>query len=221
MIFERRAYLLRPGEEDAFWEAQKKWNSGPLFLPLLQANLFYMVCPREDGTEILHFYRYDDLNHWRATYDRYFTEQESDFFATVRGLMLSQQTDFFIESPFYPGKAMRLPEAVSDDPAVVETIVDALPGQLAPYWEKTSERPLIAVQSLTGTLHRALEYRAFPSHAAAEEFSETLMAEPCPPGIRQRQVRIGRRPALPGRFSFFDNSAQPAAGTASSKRTDP
>ncbi|WP_417678879.1 hypothetical protein [Roseibium sp.] len=217
MIYERRAYLLRPGEEGAFWDAQKKWNSGPLFLPLLRANLFYMVCPGEDGTEILHFYRYDDLDHWRATYDRYFAKQDSNFFATVRGLMLSQQTDFFIESPFYPGNGVSTPQALADDPTVVETIVDALPGQLAPYWEKAGERPLIAVQSLTGTLHRALEYRAFPTEEAARVYAETKTETPCPDGIRQRQVRIGRAPILPGRFSYFEGGAN----TASSERIAP
>ncbi|WP_346907239.1 hypothetical protein [uncultured Roseibium sp.] len=221
MIYERRAYLLRQGEEDAFWEAQEKWNSGPLFQPLLQSNLFYLVCPGEDGTEILHFYRYDDLNHWRATYDRYFAAQDSAFFATVRGLMLSQQTDFFVESPFYPGNGVRTSEAIGDDLTVVETIVDALPGQLPRYWEGADDQPLIAVQSLTGTLHRALEYRAFPTEENARAFAETMTETPCPAGLRHRQVRIGRAPALPGRFSYFEGGANSASDTATSERMDP
>lgn len=208
MIYERRAYLLRHGEEDTFWNAQKKWNSGSTFQPILRSNLFYMVSPGARGTEVLHFYRHGDLNEWRSAYERYFAAQDGEFFATVRGLMVSQQTDFFIESPFTQRGDVEEPGTFGDNPIVVETMVDTLPGQLPKYWQNRPEdqRPVIAVQSLTGTLHRALEYRIFAAEAAAEEFAESFKGIAGSPGIRQHQVRIGKQPPLSGRFSFFDGS---------------
>ena len=38
MLFERRAYTLRTGCEDAFWELQRTWNTPKSFRPLLERN---------------------------------------------------------------------------------------------------------------------------------------------------------------------------------------
>lgn len=197
--------MLHPGKEDTFWEAQIRWNSGQTFQPILQNNLFYMICSTMSGTEVIHFYCYENFKRWQETYKLYFNEQDPEFFVTVRGAMVSQQVDFFVESPISSLMDYRKSGEVVSDIHVVETMSYLMPGQLSSYWhEDVQSQPSLAIQSLTGLLHRALEYRHFPSKQAAEDYVSNVEVSGSPNTVSKRQIKIGSAPELTGRFSFFN-----------------
>jgi hypothetical protein len=66
MLFERRAYTLRPDSEAAYWALQRKWNKPASFRALLERNLGFFAMAAGDGECIVHLYRwdsYDDAKH--------------------------------------------------------------------------------------------------------------------------------------------------------------
>jgi hypothetical protein len=62
MLFERRAYTLRPGTLDTFWGLQRKWNTPTNFRPLLERNIGYFSTTAGPAERIVHLYRRDSYD---------------------------------------------------------------------------------------------------------------------------------------------------------------
>lgn len=105
MIFECRAYLLKPGRADDFWAAQEACNGPEVFSAILGHNLFYASSASGEGTQIVHLYRFPDLLAWQQVYADYYRRQSPDYFAQARPKMLEQENAFFrlADLPGWPG----------------------------------------------------------------------------------------------------------------------
>ena len=62
MLFERRAYTLRPGSEPTYWALQRQWNKPASARPLLERNLSFFTMTAGDGERIVHLYRWDSYD---------------------------------------------------------------------------------------------------------------------------------------------------------------
>lgn len=82
MIYERRAYTFQPGGLEKFWSAQPVWNSDDVFGEIRAANISYFQLDSTEVERIVHLYRFDSLNAWRDTYERYYAAQNPEYFAS-------------------------------------------------------------------------------------------------------------------------------------------
>lgn len=200
MIFERREYRPRPGKVRQFWDAQRQWNTPERFGAILDHCICYFETAAGSPERLVHLYRYDTLDQWRAVYEAYYQSQSSAYFQMVRPWLLRQETAFFVAAPVAElAPAWSLPPASPNDgkcgaaqPSrrlVVETIQDFLPGGLVPYWEAYRQqdlRPdgpmrkhLLGVHvSLVGRLHRVVHYHHFADAQEAERHFDAQCASP-------------------------------------------
>lgn len=203
MIVERRAYTFRPGKVAAFWDLQTRWNTDAVFGPILRRNISYFTTTAGCDDQVVHLYRFDSVEQWRASYDQYYQAQDPAYFALVRPMMLRQENALFIAPPIadlaadWLGKATpRLPAGTAlpagADPAtlcIVETAIDFRPGGLPIYWAACREHgagvgaparghTLAGLVSLIGRLHRVLRYQCFASLDDAQAHAETLATDP-------------------------------------------
>lgn len=187
-VFERRAYMLKPGYEERFWKAQEQWNGSEIFAPILGHNMFYASHASSKGTLIVHLYGFSDLLEWQNRYADYYGRQNPEYFATVRPWMLHQENGFFraagdavlggfprIESR----QAAEAGERASEGLVILETTIDLAPGGLQAFTAlgKQAGPAMIGVDpayhlgtliSLIGKQHRVLHYHVFPSRSAAK-----------------------------------------------------
>ena len=199
MIFERRAYTLRPGRLEAFWEAQARWNTEAVFGPILERNVGYFSALSGRRDQVVHLYRFASLDQWRSLYSAYYDAQSPDYFALVRPWMLRQENAFLGPPPdatlasLWTGDALLLPPALEAPPdpecaCVVETITDLLPGGLPRFWQAVGEHgPEIdcfcrhraaVLAALAGRLHRVFRYEVFASETDALRHAEARDADP-------------------------------------------
>ena len=224
MIFERRAYTLRPGKVDAFWDAQLAWNTPDVFGDILDRNIAYFSTITGDADQVVHLYRFDSLDDWRARYEAYYRKQSPDYFALVRPWMLRQENGFFAAAPIPELAAFEAPlEADAANAVIVEQVTNLCPGGLVPYWNAYREHALAAGEvasrgllgamvSLVGRLHRVTHYRCFASLADAQDHAEALRADARWRDFlgRWRDVAAGGRSSLlrlsplPSRRPFFE-----------------
>jgi hypothetical protein len=198
MLFERRAYTLRPGCADAFWALQRRWNTPTSWRPLLERNIGYFFVAAGPAECVVHLYRWDDYDDGKRRVAAVSTPDRAEYFAAARALILRQETWLLDRAPVAPltplwdGQRDWLPS----DPAfeapgepstftVSETVLDFVPGGLPAYWDicknldgKTlglMRTGLIGVFYVTtGQLHRAVSYRWHRSFAEAEDFQRQL-----------------------------------------------
>lgn len=200
MIVERREYRLRPGKTSQFWDAQRQWNTPDRFGAILEHCISYFETVAGSPEQIVHLYRYDTIDQWRATYDAYYQAQPGAYFQMVRPWLLRQETSFFVAAPIAElvpawiraGNGDKTPQATTSSPIgayVVETLQDFFPGGLVPYWEacrrqelsvgSTFRQNLIGVQvSLAGRLHRVAHYHRFEDAQHAERHFDAQRNSP-------------------------------------------
>ena len=189
MIFERRAYTLRPGNVQPFWDAQIEWNTEAVFGPIRRHVISYFTTTSGPRNQIVHLYGFASLDEWHGTYASYYAAQNPDYFALVRSWMLAQENGFLAPAPHaelaaaWTSDPPRLPAGLSDrassgDYCVVETTLAFFPGGLPAYWKACdahrqgeaapARRNLMAeLFTLIGPLHRVRRYEAFASEAEA------------------------------------------------------
>ena len=182
MLFERRAYTLRPGCEETFWQLQRKWNTPKTYRPMLERNFGYFAITAGSAERIIHLYRWDDYEDGKRRIAAIATPERAEYFAAARDLMLAQGSILLDRSPiaelnplwsgdrdWLPGELAFGGIADLNALAVSESVLDFLPGGLAAYWEEyrkldaaTMElvrRGLVGVFFVTtGPLHRAIHY---------------------------------------------------------------
>ena len=202
MIFERRQYTLRPGRVDDFWAAQRRWNVHEASAALMDANLSYFSTVAGTTDQIVHLYRFDSVDHWQESYQRYYAEQVPEYFTSVRPWALAQEnsllttppmaglTDLFTsEPPRLPGGIEQFRAGDGSGLVVTEEAIDFLPGGLATYWPAygayreasatvAAEGHLGVLVTMVGPLHRVYAYRAFADADHALRYEETRRADP-------------------------------------------
>jgi hypothetical protein len=202
MIFERRAYTLRPGCEDTFWQLQRKWNTPRTYRPMLERNLGYFGMAAGPAERIVHLYRWDDYEDGKRRIAAITTPERAEYFVAARELMLAQETALLDRAPIaelnplWGGDRDWLPGGPifdgGSDPsmlAVSERVLDFLPGGLAAYWEgyrkldaetmQLVRRGLIGVFFVTtGPLHRAILYHWHRDWPGLDKYRTALANNP-------------------------------------------
>jgi hypothetical protein len=198
MLFERRAYTLRPGCEETFWQLQRKWNTPKTYRPMLERNLGYFAMSAGPAERIIHLYRWDDYEDGKRRIAAIATLERAEYFASARNLMLAQETILLDRAPIaelnplWSGDRDWLP---GDPPfggaedastlAISESVLDFLPGGLAAYWDgyrKLDARTMELVRAgligvffvTTGPLHRAIHYHWHRRWLEAEDRRRAL-----------------------------------------------
>lgn len=200
MLFERRAYTLRPGAAQRFWELQRQWQTPQQIPRLVERTIGYFEMVAGPAEQIVHLYRYDSYDDWRDRLFGIYRPERMEYFVTARKLLLAQENAFFELAPvealnpiwsntrdWLPGKpccaGVRDPSAL----VIVESTVDLLPGGLPAYWEAFRTHALQAppatdgligtFYSLVGVQHRVLQYRWYDSDRQAGLHRDALEAD--------------------------------------------
>ena len=187
MIFERRAYTFRPGCVPAFWQAQLRWNTGETFAPLLAHNLSYFEVLAGAAEQVVHLYRFANLDEWDEVYADLYANHSPQYFVEARRLMLAQENAFYRPAPV-PGlnlgdagvRATRGDDLDPDAALVTEITMRVLPGGLPAVWsaydQYCSSDPDAARRNLIGTyfvlvggFHTVKEYRWYSSHTDLDD----------------------------------------------------
>jgi hypothetical protein len=202
MLFERRAYTLRPGMGARFWELQREWQTPQQIRPLIERTIGYFGTIAGPAEQIVHLYRYDSYDDWRTRLFGIYRPERAAYFSSARQLLLAQENAFYELAPvdalnpiwgaqrdWLPGSPA-LP-GVPDATAltVVESTLDMLPGGLPVYWEAWREHGLQAgalatgqlvatLYSLVGPQHRVLQYRWYRGLEEARAHRVALEADP-------------------------------------------
>jgi hypothetical protein len=143
MLFERRAYTLRPGSEPSYWALQRQWNKPASFRPLLERNLGYFAMAAGDGERIVHLYRWDNYDDAKQRLGAIITPERMEYFVTARSFLLRQENSYLDHapiaelSPLWNDKRDWLPNQPAftnagnaSELAVSERVLDFLPGGL-------------------------------------------------------------------------------------------
>lgn len=152
MLFERRAYTLRPGCEEAYWTLQRRWNKPAGFRPLLERNVGFFAVAAGDAERIVHLYRWDDYDDAKRRLAAIVTPERAEYFAAARNLLLRQENAYLDRAPiaelnplwndkgdWLPGHPVFADVNDAAGLAVSERVLDFLPGGVAAYWEGFSQ----------------------------------------------------------------------------------
>lgn len=198
MLFERRAYSLRPGAAARFWELQREWQNPSQVRPMIERTIGYFLTLAGPADEIVHLYRYDSFDDWRARLFGTYRPERAAYYTEARALLSAQENAFYEAAPiaelnplwsggrdWLPGTPA-FPNAA--EPVVVESTTDLLPGGLPPYWQAWREHGLAAAGiadnligtfcSLVGRQHRVLQYRFHEGLDGARAARASLAADP-------------------------------------------
>jgi NIPSNAP protein len=198
MLFERRAYTLRPGSEPSYWALQRQWNKPASFRPLLERNLGYFAMAAGDGERIVHLYRWDNYDDAKQRLGAIITPERMEYFVTARSFLLRQENSYLDHapiaelSPLWNDKRDWLPNQPAftnagnaSELAVSERVLDFLPGGLLAYWEgfrKLNAATLDAFRDrlvgvffvTVGSLHRTFAYHWHKNWPEAEAHRRQL-----------------------------------------------
>ena len=95
MIFERRAYTMKPGHVQAFDQAQIQRGFGPV-KSYMDRLVGYFSSRTGTVDQVIHLYRYDDLNDWNTRLrGLYAIPEMTSYFVNTRKIIRHQATDFF------------------------------------------------------------------------------------------------------------------------------
>lgn len=203
MLFERRAYTLRPGNAARFWALQEKWNTPTTqFGDLLARNIGYFSVTAGSAEQIVHLYRFDSFDDWKARLFGTYTPERAEYFASARGLLTAQENMFLMPAPipelnplwggerdWLPGTPFFKDAADATRIVVTESTLDLVPGGLPALWEAYAQHGLKAgavatahligcFYTLVGPQHRVLHYRWYRDEAAAGEHVVALERDP-------------------------------------------
>jgi NIPSNAP len=202
MLFERRAYTLRPGSEAAYWALQRKWNKPASIRPLLERNLGFFAMTAGDGERIVHLYRWDNFDDAKQRLGAIVTPDRMEYFVTARSLLLRQENAYLDRAPvtdlsplwnekrdWLPGEPAFANVGEASELAISESVLDFLPGGLLAYWDgfrklnaatmDAFRTRLIGVFFVTvGSLHRTFVYHWHNSWPSAEAHRHQIAERP-------------------------------------------
>ena len=227
MLIEHRAYTLKAGCADAFWQAQED-RGYDLIKPILERLIGYFGTASESEPQIIHLYRYDDYDDWRHRLKGlYGVTGLMPYFKKARTLLVAQENQFLVPAPvpaltphwgngseWLPGD--RPCTKMTDDLLVEETVITLFPGSLPSYWQAYDDHGISAKDAITANLigcfvsevgrqHQVMHYRWFADASARQRWSQALEAndawrsfsEATAPMVRSCQVKLLK----PARFS--------------------
>lgn len=202
MLFERRAYTLRPGCEDAYWALHRKYNTPESLRVLLERNIGFFAMTAGDGDRIVHLYRWDSYDDAKQRLAAIVTPERAEYFVTARKLLLRQENAYLDRAPlaelsplwndkrdWLPGEPALAGLGNAGELAISESVLDFLPGGVAAYWEgfrKLSpttidifrDRLIGCFVVTAGTLHRTFTYHWHRSWSEAEALRRRLTELP-------------------------------------------
>ena len=182
MLFERRAYTLRPGVENAYWKLQLEYNTPQSFKPLLNRNLGYFSTQAGPSETIVHLYCWDSYEEEQKSLAAIVTPERMPYFLGARKLLTRQETMLLDCAPlpelnpiwgddrtWRPGDPVIDAGGSAEDLVVTESVLEFQPGGLLGFWEayknlppasmdKVREGLIATLHVLTGPLHQVIHY---------------------------------------------------------------
>lgn len=202
MLFERRAYTLRPGSEDAYWGLHRKFNKPDSLRVILERNIGFFTMTAGDGERIVHLYRWDSYEDAKRRLAAIITPERAEYFAAARKLLLRQENAYLDRAPdavlnplwneqrdWLPGQPAFVTAGNAAELAISERALDFLPGGVVAYWDgfrKLSgatmdvfRTSLIGCFFVTvGSLHRVFAYHWHRNWPEAEAHRRQLAELP-------------------------------------------
>ena len=201
MLIEQRAYTLRPGNLDAFLQAQVT-RGFDIVKPIMERLIGYFVTHGGPDTQVVHLYNFDSYDDWtRRLHGLYGVKGLEPYFGTVRPLMLAQENKFLAPAPiaeltprwgngnnWLPAHGPVLGKLGKPATNVIEEATLTLnPGALPIYWQAYREHGLVAgglatanliacFYTLVGRQHQVIHYRAYQDYAALRSHRDIMAA---------------------------------------------
>jgi hypothetical protein len=190
MLFEYRAYTLRPGNEDAFWDAQQMRGLDPVKRPIMARVVGYFATRTGPVDQIVHLWRYDSYEDWYTRlYSGYGDPAAEPYYRKVRALMVAQESRFLAPAPipeltplwgggndWRTGDAPIADLAKTPDLLVEQTTHQLTPGSMPAFWAAYRDKGLRAgakaldgmlgcFSTLVGQQHQVTQFRMHESAA--------------------------------------------------------
>ncbi|MGE0255619.1 MAG: NIPSNAP family protein [Alphaproteobacteria bacterium] len=165
MILEQRTYTLHPGNLAAFWQMQVD-RGFDIIRPVMERALGTYVTVEGTADQIIHLFRYDDLNDWQARLrSQYGMPELQPYFAKVRPTVARQVNAFWLPAPvdaavpLWSGGRDWLPgdapvAALGDHPNLVieQETLSLRPGKLPQFWPLLEAEGMVALAPLDAGL---------------------------------------------------------------------
>ena len=202
MILEQRTYTVHPGNMAAFWQVQVD-RGFDIIRPVMERALGTYRTIEGTAEQVVHLFRYDDLNDWQARLrSQYGLPELLPYFAKVRPMMARQVNAFWLPAPidaavplwsggrdWLPGDTPIASLADHPDLVIEQETLSLQPGKLPLFWPLLEKDGMAALAPLDegligcfyamiGVQHQVVWYRWADS-------VETLRA-------RRRKAATGR-----------------------------
>lgn len=204
MIIEYRAYTMKVGNLNKFYQAQIDRGFDGVMAPLMQESLIgYFTTISGPVEQIIHLYSFNDLEEWRYRYDSIYSKDELlKYFHMVRPLIQSQENTFLLPAPIKSIYSLFSKDNYwqrGDKPLadlklfpsllIEQQTISLLPGTLDKYWEAYEEyalqclTPLETNQigtfyTLVGSLHKVYHIRYFDDMPDKERRTNAVLMNP-------------------------------------------
>lgn len=185
MILEHRAYTMKPGLAERFYETQVE-RGFDIVRPIMDKLIGYFTTVSGPTDQVVHLYAFDSLEDWRdRLHGLYGLPELETYFPKVRPLMLAQENHILLPAPLSelaphfgtdawwgPGDPPLADPAEVRNIVVEEEITSLVPGSLDKYWELMDRHGLAALTPLetnrigcffmmVGPLHQVYHYWFF------------------------------------------------------------
>jgi len=185
MILEHRAYTMKPGLRERFYETQVERGFDAV-RPVIERVIGYFSTVSGPADQVVHIYAFDSLEDWRSRlHGLYDVPELQPYFLNVRPLMLAQENRLLMPAPvaaltphfsaenyWTPNDPPLADPATTSELLVEEQIVSITPGALRKYWDLMEKHGVPAMTPLetntigsfytiAGPLHQAYHYWFF------------------------------------------------------------
>ena len=187
MIIEYRAYTMKVGNLNKFYQAQIDRGFDGVMAPLMRESLIgYFITISGPVEQVIHLYSFENLEEWRDRYDKIYSIDElQNYFYMVRPLIQAQENTFLVPAPISSASSLFNNEYCwkrGDKPLadlnnltsllIEQQTISLLPGTLGKYWEAYEEHALQCLTpletnqigtfyTLIGSLHTVYHIRYF------------------------------------------------------------
>lgn len=182
MIFERRAYAVKPGMLNNYWQLMDDYGHADSMHDILGHLVGFFETVAQPVGRLVHLYRFDNLDQWDETHRAVNQNHSPEYFVRARAILQAQENTFLRPSPLpelQPGSdGFVNPVAEpSADPVVVETRIDLEPGAIVDFWQGLRklrdeqgdgwwQGRIGTYSSISGQLHRVYDYQWYDSMQA-------------------------------------------------------
>jgi len=177
MILEHRAYTMKPGLRERFYETQVERGFSAV-RPVIDRVIGYFSTVTGPADQVVHIYAFDSLEDWQTRlHGLYGVPELEPYFLKVRPLMLKQENRLLLPAPvtalsphfsadtyWTPGDPPLADPATNRDLLVEEQIVSLTPGSLGKYWEMIERYGVPAMSPLETNMIGSFHMIAGPLH---------------------------------------------------------